>query len=268
MEIKRLGSYQEVDAQGYLIKLADASKIQDEWAEVLNVLKKAYLQKWGDAVHSIYVRGSLAKGWAVKGVSDVDSVIVFRENAFDETDSSPWLEKTEKAIKANFPFVADVEAHYVRLEDATDPSSVDACIIKLEAVCIYGEDLAAGLPGYKPGPDIAFQTRYFQTHFDLFLEEYPNEPEDEKADFLNWMLRRFLRLGMELVMEREQKFTRDLYLCYESFSKHYPDKQEEMYRALELAVNPVISAESFEFIQHFGEWLVSEAQLSLRAANA
>lgn len=123
----------------------------------------------------------------------------------------------------------------------------------METVCIYGEDLAERLPGYKPGPDIAFQTRYFQKHFDLFLNEYPVEPEDEKLDFLNWMLRRFLRLGMELVMEREQRFTRDLYLCYESFSKHYPEKQEEMYRALELAVNPVVNTETFNFIKDFGK---------------
>lgn len=268
MEIKRLGSYQGIDEQGYLLSLADASKIQSEWAEVLEMLKEAYLDKWGDAIHSIYVRGSVAKGGAVKGISDLDSFAVTTKGTkvseMRKQDSyRKWEEKLEENIKSSYPYVPKIEMGLIDFEAATDWTSPYASTIKTESVCVYGKDIAERLPGYKIGPEIAFQTRYFRQHLDLFLEEYPDEPEDEKADFLNWMMRRFLRLGMELVMEREQKFTRDLYLCYESFSKHYPEKQDEMYRALELAINPVVNNETFEFVQKFGTWLASEAQRAL-----
>lgn len=103
MEIRRLGSYQEVDAQGYLTKIADASKIQDEWVEVINSAKHAYLEKWSEAIHSIYVRGSIAKGWAVKGVSDVDSLAVFKEGTYDFSDFNDWWEATSKMLQRAFP---------------------------------------------------------------------------------------------------------------------------------------------------------------------
>ena len=40
-----------------------------------------------------------------------------------------------------------------------------------------------------------------------------------------------------------------------------------MYRALELAVNPHPSAENFEFVESFGNWLVREASRNLRSWN-
>jgi len=268
MEIKRLGSYQEVDEQGYLIKLADASKIQSEWAEAVGALKEAYLERWGDAIHSIYIRGSVAKGWAVKGVSDLDSFAITVEGVKpDEMHTQEtfraWALDLQERIKTQHPHVTGTEVGLTDWETALDSTGIYAFMIKMETVCIYGDDLAERLPRYKPGPDIAFQTHYFRQHFDMFLEEYEGEPEDEKTEFLNWMMRRFLRLGMELVMAREGRYTRDLYLCYESFSKHYPEKQNEMYRALELAINPAVSAGTFEFVKDFGEWLANEAQRTL-----
>ena len=136
----------------------------------------------------------------------------------------------------------------------------------MEAVCIYGDDLAEKLPGYNLRPHIAFQTKRFRDDLTLFLKEYGQEPEHEKPDFIVWMMRRFLRLGMELVMEREGRYTRDLYLCHESFSNHYPEHQEEMYRALELAINPVVNTETLTFVESFGGWLADEAQRALQSS--
>jgi len=47
-----------------------------------------------------------------------------------------------------------------------------------------------------------------------------------------WMMKRMVRTGFELVMAKEQCFTRDLYPCYEMFSKHYPEKSSDMLAAL------------------------------------
>ena len=60
---------------------------------------------------------------------------------------------------------------------------------------------------------------------------------------------------MELVMVAEQRFTRDLYLCYERFAKHYPAQRAHMYRTLELAVNPELGPRTEAFVLEFGAWL-------------
>jgi hypothetical protein len=70
---------------------------------------------------------------------------------------------------------------------------------------------------------------------------------------------------MELVMEAEQRFTRDLYLCYESFAKHYPAQRAQMYRAMELALNPDTGPDTQAFIRDFGAWL--EARAAERLAS-
>ena len=261
MEIKRLGSYAEVDEQGYLQGIGDASNIQGEWLEAAQVLKGAYLEQFGNAIHSIYIRGSLAKGLAVKGISDLDSFAVMQptwENTVTYDALKAWMTGIEQSIQTAFPFVAGIE---VGLDTfgGLDRENPYTFIIKVEAACVYGQNLTEIIEPYKVDATIAFQTEHFHQHLDLFRKTYPNESEEEKPAWLTWLMRRFLRLGMELVMIGEQRYTRDLFLCYESFAKHYPEKEREMYRALELAINPVTGQETERFIDNFGLWLAQEA---------
>ncbi len=149
---------------------------------------------------------------------------------------------------------------FLGLQDRSNPYTF---IVKTEAACVYGESFVGSIKPYKLSPEIALQTRYFEHHLSRFVEEYPNEPEAEKPAFVVWLMRRFLRLGMELVMLEEQRYTRDLYLCYESFAKHYPEQDAQMYHALELAINPENGAAAEAFMQSFGAWLSGEAERKL-----
>ena len=265
-EIKRIGSYLETDKQGFLQSRADAANITGSWLAVVEAVKSAYLEKFPDNIHSIYIRGSLVKGLAVEGTSDVDSFAVLK-TGFEQTLSyeafKAWAETVEQDVQAMFPFVTGVELGLETFEEAQDRENPYALILKIEAACVYGENLAERISPYKPGPEMALQTNYFRSHLETFLAEYPEEPEPEKPEFLTWILRRFLRLGMELVMAQEQRFTRDLYLCYESFAKYFPEKKTEMYRALELAVNPTSGEATEAFVAEFGEWLAQEAERKL-----
>ena len=266
--IKRIGNYLETDEQGFLQSRADAANVTGPWRAAVEEVKKAYLEQWPTSIHSIYVRGSIAKGLAVEGTSDIDSFAVLKPGCEQELSYEAvkaWAEALEKTICEDFSFVTGVEISLEPFEEAQDRKNVYALILKTEAACVYGEDMAASIAPYKPGPDMAFQTKYFRSHLETFLTEYPAEPEADKPEFINWMMRRFLRLGMELVMVEERRFTRDLYLCYESFAKHYSDKTAEMYRALELAVNPVLGEVTETFVEAFGAWLAQEAERKLTA---
>ena len=265
-ELKRIGTYLSTDEQGFLQSRADAANITGPWLAAVEAVKSAYLGHWPTDIHSVYVRGSVAKGLAVEGTSDIDSFAVLKpgyEQELSYEAIKAWAEAVEKAVREDFSFVTGVEFSLELFEWAQDRGNVYALILKTEAVCVYGENLADRIAPYKPGSEMAFQTKYFRSHLETFLAEYPEEPEAEKSEFLNWMLRRFLRLGMELVMVEEQRFTRDLYLCCESFAKHYPEKKLEMYRALELAINPVLGEATETFVEEFGEWLAKEAERKL-----
>ena len=270
MDIERIGTYQEVDAQGFLQSVGDAANIQGVWLEAVQALKRAYLERWSN-VHSLYIRGSLAKGTPVAHVSDIDSFAVMEpdwDGAVTYHELKVWAEEVERDIRSAFPFVAGVEAGLEAYAGTLERDNPYTFILQTEAACIYGHDLASEVAPYQLGPQIAFQTKHFQQHLDLFLDEYPQEPEAEKADFIAWLMRRFLRLGMELVMLKEGRYTRDLYLCYESFAKHYPEHQEAMYRALELALNPEVNRETESFVEAFGGWLKGEAERYLVKTSA
>ena len=268
MEIKRIGNYFQIDERGYLVNNCDIQNNQNHWLEVIEAVKDIYLTTWQDNIHSIYLRGSISQGIAIDYVSDVDSFAILKPgfestNILDRAKVEAWATESETQLQAKFPFITGLEVGLVLFESIEDKNNIYNFTIEVQATCIYGDDLASQIDPYKINHEIAFQTKYIHFHLEQFWSEYPNETEEEKKLWLNWLMRRFLRLGIEFVMQDEQRYTRDLYLCYESFAKHYPQQAEQMYFALELAINPKTNEEVITFVRDFGDWLVNEASKKL-----
>lgn len=58
---------------------------------------------------------------------------------------------------------------------------------------------------------------------------------------------------------KADKFTRDLYLCWETFCDYYPEKKPEMKTVLEYAVNPPTDKQNvIAQIDTFGRWVAAE----------
>lgn len=76
-----------------------------------------------------------------------------------------------------------------------------------------------------------------------------------------WMSKRLLRASFELVAEKERCFTRDLYLCWEKFAKHYSSKSKQMYNVLNLAINPTTNMILYKkILENLGYWIVKEGK--------
>lgn len=75
-------------------------------------------------------------------------------------------------------------------------------------------------------------------------------------------MKNIIRSGFCLTMEKEHKFTRDLGLCVQTFSHHYPEKSKEMQQALRYALDPTGNVvELMGFLSNFGGWIVWVAKL-------
>ena len=269
MKIERIGNYFHVDERGYLIDNCNINNNRSHWLAVIEAVKEVYLTTWND-IHSIYLRGSIAKGIAIDGVSDIDSFAVLKPgfeftDILDRAKVEAWAIESETKLLARFPFVTGLEVVLLPFKSIEDRNNIYNFTIKVQATCIYGEDIASQIDPYKIDREIAFQTKYIHFHIEQFWSEFYDEIEEDKKLWLNWLMRRFLRLGMEFVMEAERLYTRDLYLCYESFAKHYPQQAKQMYFALELAINPKIDRDTISFVRGFGDWLIAEAITKLRA---
>ncbi len=239
----RLGAYLPADLHGFLPARPANSVIVEPWSAAVRALVGGYLDEWGSSVHSVYVRGSVARNLAVPGLAD-------------------WSAAIDRELRAQFPFLSGVEVDLLPVETVLDRRNPYAFILKSEAACVHGEDLSERLERFHLS-EVNFQTRYFSDHLEEFLTEYPLEPDEGRPGFVAWLAKRFLRLGMELVMERERCYTRDLYLCYESFAVHYPEEGASMYRVLGLAIHPVPNDETIVFLREFGAWLTGLARDSL-----
>ena len=70
-----------------------------------------------------------------------------------------------------------------------------------------------------------------------------------------------IRSGFELIIEKEKQFTADLYLCYLTFSKYFPNYKQEMKQALFWFLNPIIEAKELRLLlDHLGNFIIKESK--------
>lgn len=262
-EIQKLGRLLRTDSQGYLVNESNFENIQPPWTEAVAFVRKTLLQRLPDQIHSLYLRGSIPRGLALPNVSDVDILAVLHSEP-KATDLS-WVEASRQEFKKKFPFVLYLDLEFVSLPNLLKKNGelTKRFIIKVAATNLHGPNLAEQIPPFKPTVRVAFfmngniQEVLSSTQSKLSKLEDPGRIQVGCA----WVSKRLLRTGFGLVMEREQTFTRDLYFCYEVFSKYYPEQESSMRQALEWAVNPIVDKEKIlEFLNGFGSWMVQEAR--------
>lgn len=267
--IRPIGAYIQAVSSGTLPSSTATGLPQEPWGEPTEQLLQHYLAGWGTHIDSIYLRGSVARGLAIPDVSDLDSFAVLKPESTDIAHDGRFGSRAEvmaRDITEQFPFVTGVEAELVPMGSALDRGNFYAFILKTEAKCIHGEHLGKQLKPFALN-EANFQTRHFREHFNTFINEFPSEPIEQQPGFIIWIAKRYLRVGMEFVLRRENRYTRDLYLCYRSFAKHYPEQATSMHRTLELALNPENTNEVETFLYEFGAWLAGEADRRLTVAG-
>lgn len=263
IEVLNLGHYTLVDSEGYLVNPSNLAKLPNKWKSALEEMKRSYLEGAPDYIHSIYVRGSVARGEPIEHVSDIDTVAVTMGTTANLDNS--WINPKVVQLEDKYPFSTGFEfVHWniENLEDKNNPKAVNLRFtMKTQFECIFGEDLLPSFPKVKPSAEMAWlQTANFEKSLKSGLkklEERIDSASIGKASV--WLSKRILRAGFFLVMDLEKKLTKDLYPSWESFSKYYPSKSNEMYTVLYLALNPKDNKKVLiSFYETFGGWLLSE----------
>ncbi|HAG07961.1 MAG TPA: hypothetical protein DCK87_00050 [Desulfotomaculum sp.] len=223
--------------------------------DVLNFFKKLNNKN----IYSIYLRGSIVFGLGIKNISDIDFFIVTLRPLvdFDRLTIKKYMDKLNK----KYPFITKFDIGYFTLDQIL--AMKENVLIKLTSLCIYGKDIKDKIKNPRPGKDVAISLSHleeeiFKTKNEIRIGLY--NKTNTKAMCV-WIMKRIVRSGLELVSEREKCFTRDLGLCFEKFSKYYPDKKDDMHKALILALKPTNNTKVIEkTFNNLGEWLVSEGK--------
>ncbi len=249
---QRIGRYLTVDECGYVVPDVAADRIGAIWKPLVTFVRDTLIGRKG--VRSVYLRGSIARGLAMENVSDAD-FIYLSETAFEWADV-----QLERAVETKFAFVKGLELS--RLDRSTlekvgprQRRPYFHMLLKTQCLFLAGEDIARDIPLVKIGPEMVSHAFSLQGDFSRLpsLLEEGRKIGVERA-MHQWFSRRIVRSGFEVTLDRNDRFTRDLYLCYEQFARFYPSRAGEMFRVLVNCLNGGESPLHYaELVRHLAE---------------
>jgi len=236
----KIGRFIQKDKNGFLVPDVKLESIDPQWMALVTFVKTHILQS--RKVTSIYIRGSIPRGLAQSGFSDADFLCISEEN-LDEMESD-----INDQCRVKFPFVRGIELGSINQQElkSVKPNRTRPyleMLLKTQSLFLEGVDVCKDIRPFRP--DIEMVSHVFNLVKEFEREDL-NSVEDRK-----WMSRRIVRSGLEITLNRSQKFTRDLYFCFEEFTRYYPDKKQIMYTALENALNGHIDIKNFRELIYF-----------------
>lgn len=261
-EILKIGTLLKTDKEGFLLKQANNNKIKGKWKEAVDYLVKKYLEKIGsEKIHSIWIRGSVARGEAIENISDIDSFcLIKKEGSIDKIK----INEIKSDVNKKFPFVTKVEIGFTSVKNLLDKNRYfnKRFTIKTQSVCVYGEDIFKRIEDFKPDKILARKIQEnLRKRTDEAKEKIESADKEKTKIFCSWIMKRILRQGFILIMDKEKAFTRDLYPCYNTFSKYYSEKENEMKKVLELAICPTSDKKQIiRILDDFGKWIIKESE--------
>ncbi|MCW2257788.1 putative nucleotidyltransferase [Providencia alcalifaciens] len=137
------------------IKTLSLDPLQSEFLKVINDVEKNLVLALGSQLHSVYLYGSVAKGCAIEGVSDLDVCVILTEHP--DYDSINIIADIRKVIMSKYQIVSKVDFDIGSLSEVLAPENLFnwGYWLKHQCRCIFGHDLACRFNLFKPSKAIA-----------------------------------------------------------------------------------------------------------------
>lgn len=258
-----------LDASGFIRSIAPI-ELQPEFEALVKAAVETVLESFAvTELHSIYLYGSIATAAAKFHTSDLDMLVVFRENTSDETKER--IASIEDAIGHEYSFlVRDAGIAVASIEEIFSSGNQVGwgCFLKHMCRNLYGNDLGALFPAFRPNKTVVYGLNddLFQ-QMERFLDivgattSAAGVIETGKLTSRETMAlaRKLIRASFGLVVEESGFWSTDLQVCAETFCQYYPERCDAMKQTLRIAqgsVDGITSATAT--LTGFGPWLCSE----------
>ncbi|MGW0469624.1 nucleotidyltransferase [Streptomyces coeruleorubidus] len=251
-----------LDAQGFIAREGSLARVPDAFRPVVAAAGERLADVFGTRLHSAYLYGSIPRGTARVGRSDLDLLLALREEPTD-TDRAE-ARALGAALDEEFE---QLDGHgtllFSRARLLSDLERYDlgwfvACL----CTPLLGEDLAAHLPRYRPDSLLARETN---GDLALLLPRWRRRiaeaggTEEARRPLVRFMSRHLVRTGFTLVMPRWNGWTSDLREMAEAFARYYPRRAEQMRTAAVLGREPTGDAAVLvSYVDDLGPWLAGE----------
>lgn len=251
-----------LDAHGFIAREGSLARVPAAFRPVVAAAGARLADAFGTRLHSAYLYGSIPRGTARVGVSDLDLLLALREEP-TRADRAE-ADALGAALDEEFGQIDGCGTLlYSRARLLSAPERYDlgwfvACL----CTPLLGEDLAARLPRYRPGSLLARETN---GDLHLLLPHWRRRiaaadgTEQARRPLVRFMSRHLVRTGFTLVMPRWGGWTSDLHEMAEAFARYYPQRGGQMRDAAVVGVDPVGEADVLaSYVDDLGPWLAAE----------
>jgi hypothetical protein len=256
-----------LDRDGFIEREGDLARIPQAFAPVVDAVKAEVTAAFGPVapgsacLHSVYLYGSIPRGTAIAGVSDLDVLLALRHEPAPAEEAAAT--KVAHTLDARFRQING--AGILLSSTATLLSELERYDLGWFVACLctplLGDDLGRQLPRYRPTSRLARETNGdLDGALALWRRQLSEAgPGAERLRLSRLVSRRLVRTGFTLVMPRWGGWSSDLQESAAVFGEYYPERQEQMQAAAAAARTPTASEPVLSMlITDLGPWLAAE----------
>ena len=223
---------------GAIVTVADRFKLQPGYEHAPSSVERILHDTWGDLVHSAYLFGSVPRGVARPGRSDLDVLAVL----FEPSSDAALAEACRARLISELPAVPSVDLVIHTLDEVAREGAGVGWGVFLHAfcVCVAGSDLRAGLPAYRPTVDVVYALT--RSTFPSKLHEarvlLAGDPADQALIWACKKLRWLIRAAFALVAMRCWTWSPDLEQQAELVGRAFPEWEADVRICVDLGRDP------------------------------
>jgi uncharacterized protein len=251
-----------LDRDGTIAREGALSRVTDTFTPVVDAARSQITERFnGTRLHSAYLYGSVPRGTAVSGVSDLDLMLALHDEP-TEADRAD-AKRIEATVDNSFDQINGVGVGLAG--KGTLLSELERYDLGFFVACLctplLGDDLAERLPRYRPTSLLARETN---GDLALLLPGWRSRAAEATTDAELRTLsrsvgRRLVRTGFTLIMPRWGGWTSDLTESAEAFGHYYPEHAGQMRLAAATGRTPSADpAVLHTLLDGLGPWLEAE----------
>jgi|GEM_PF-256161 hypothetical protein len=271
------GRFWQRDEEGYIVNDTNDQQIDKAYKLIISKLRTLIADYLKEACHSIYLTGSIPRGKASIGQSDL-GIVVILGSGYDDKDFCSILRQKCGGLFNKHKWhgaILKIDIELWRFDEifscesiqndsvyaVRDTLSVYHAILKNSSLCIDGENVIPFLPAIKP--DLALANNELIQLKDDLSEGIKNIEENADSENVRYWCKRvmknILHVTFCLIMPIIGEYTRDIDLCTDEAIKHYPSMAASIQQAKDWAILPTDNAKcALDFLNGFGQRLLSE----------
>lgn len=246
------------------LELIPNRPVQPEFQRLVDDARASIASALGEALNSLYLYGSVARGCARAGFSDLDLTIVLARPL--SRQESARLEQSRQDLQLRHTEVVKIDFDLGTRQEVLDPAHLYSWgyWLKHECRCIHGEDLAQQFEAFEPSRAIAQAVNgdYVQVLNDYLQRIAATRDDMEALRLQREAARKLIRATNVLRPCSGGFWPRTLEEFAGCFSERYPELAESIDFFLIQARAPCMPKTLFSArLSSFLEWLHRQQRL-------